>query len=223
MNRDSRRKQFIPAVVIMAAVFTACEGPPMTTAEDTEEAEHAVDQPADRGAIEDLAARHNAVTDWHGPLPLLGPVLTVFVEDALLRQDGRPILLRDMRVEDVTRDQDGYMVHFVSAVSDLSLFLVTIGLANNFDPGVVPNWIRFHLRCPDGVEQILSRAAPSESLGRTLDPTYELVASISAVRKVSAYDIEATVQSEDEVSLETVAKNRFVATGQCLDVYRHPD
>lgn len=223
MNRDSRRKQFVPAIVIMAAVFSACEGPPMTTAEDTEEPENAVDQPADGSAIEELATRHNAVTDWHGPLPLLGPVLTVFVEDALLRQDGRPILLQDMRVEDVTRDEDGYVVHFVSAVSDLNLFLVTIGLANNFDPGVVPNWIRFQLRCPDEVERILSRAAPSESLGRALDPTYELVASISAVRKVSAYDIEATVQSEDEVSLETVAKNRFVATGQCLDVYRHPD
>ncbi len=222
MNRDSRQKQFIPAVVIMVAVFSACEGPPMTTADDTEEAENAVDQPADGSVIEDLAARHDAVTDWHGPLPLLGPVLTVFVEDALLRQDGRPILLRDMRVEDVTRDEDGYVVHFVSAVSDLNLFLVTIGLASNFDPGVVPNWIRFDLRCPDEVGQILSRAAPSES-SRTLDPTYELVASISAVRKVSAYDIEATVQSEDEVSLETVAKNRFVATGRCLDVYRHPD
>lgn len=222
MNRDSRRKQFIPAVVIIAAVFGACEGPPTTIAEDPGEAENAVDQPADGSAIEALAARHDAVTDWHGPLPLLGPVLTVFVEDALLRQDGRPILLRDMRVEDVTRDEDGYMVHFVSAVSDLSLFLVTVGLASNFDPDVVPNWIRFHLRCPDEVEQILSRVAPSESRP-TLDPTYELVASISAVRKVSAYDIEATVQSEDEVSLETVAKNRFVATGQYLDVYRHPE
>ncbi len=106
VNRDSRWTQFIPAVVIMAAAFSACEAPPMTTAEDTGaedtgEAENAVDQPADGGAIEDLAARHNAVTDWHGPLPLLGPVFTVFVEDALLRQDGRPILLRDMRVEDV--------------------------------------------------------------------------------------------------------------------------
>ena len=223
MNRDSRRKQFIPAVVITVAAFSACEGPPTTTAEDTGEAENAVNQPAGGSTLEDLAARHNAVTDWRGPLPLLGPVFTVFVEDALLRQGGRPILLPDMRVEDVTRDEDGYVVHFVSAVSDLSLFLVTIGLASNFDPGVVPNWIRFHLRCPDEVEQILSRAAPSEPLGRTLDPTFELVASISAVRKVSAYDIEAKVQPEDEVSLETVAKNRFVATGQCLDVYRHPD
>ena len=178
MNRYSGRQQFIPAIVMMAAVFSACEGPPTTTVEDTGEAENTVDQPADVSAGEDLAAKHDAVADWHGPLPLLGPVFTVFVEDALLRQDGRPILLRDMKVEDVTRDENGYVVDFVSAVSALNLFLVTIGLASNFDPGVVPNRIHFHLRCPDEVEQILSRAAPSESLGGTPDPTYELVASI---------------------------------------------
>lgn len=65
-------------------------------------------------AISQMAANHNAVKDWGEGLPSewssLG-VLTIHLQDALLRKDGRPVLL-DVNLTDIRREGARYVADF---------------------------------------------------------------------------------------------------------------
>ena len=59
-------------------------------------------------AISQMAASHNAVKDWGEGLP---SALTIHLQDALLRKDGRPVLL-DVNLTDIRREGARYVADF---------------------------------------------------------------------------------------------------------------
>lgn len=145
--------------------------------------------------VADMAAKHNAVTDWKQAfdkkgLALFEPTYTVEVEDALIRTDDRPIMFF-AAVADVVRETNTYSVHFY-----------------NWFGAILRADIHFVLDCrPDQVKEIMLHRAG-------LFEKYAIVAQISGVKKVK---LKATTSTEsDEIALEP--SNVFIAEGRCLDL-----
>lgn len=63
----------------------------------------------------EFASRYDAVTDWgvvfEDPDAILEEVYTFEIEDALVRTDSRPVLIL-ATLEDVTKENDTYFLHF---------------------------------------------------------------------------------------------------------------
>lgn len=147
-------------------------------------------------AITDMIARHNAVNDWERNLrekfiSMLTKVYSIQVEQALVRKDGRPILLF-ASVEDVARQDNKYFGHF----------------HNWF--GLGPN-IHFVLECkPDQIKKVMEQSASQFE-------QYAVVALISSIQRPK---FEPGAYSENgegqEITIES--SNIFIAKGRCVDL-----
>ena len=76
-------------------------------------------------AIAQLSNKYNAVSDWSELLSKkssTSPVLTIEVEDALLRKDNRPVLLR-VTLDDVERKENKYLAYFAADFTELKFVL----------------------------------------------------------------------------------------------------
>ncbi|MFA5271977.1 MAG: hypothetical protein WC412_06555, partial [Candidatus Omnitrophota bacterium] len=76
-------------------------------------------------AIAQLSNKYNAVSDWSELLSkksVISPILTIEVEDALLRKDNRPVLLR-VTLDDVERKENNYLAYFAADFTALKFVL----------------------------------------------------------------------------------------------------
>jgi hypothetical protein len=154
----------------------------------------------------DMVAKHNAVTDWKQNLNKKGEFLgdsvyTIEIEEALIRNDGRPILFF-CGVNDIVRKENKYLVYF----SNLFGFLASAD-------------VHFILDCtPDQVKEIMLHRAG-------LFEKYAVIARVSEVKKVKLklanYPEEHAVTDYDVVETDKVVlepSNVFIAKGCCLEL-----
>jgi hypothetical protein len=187
-------KRFAVALMIVVSCLLSCSRTdPKAPAQEGER-----ERLRFEAEVRELASQFNAVSDWQTTLGSdlrSSPLYTIEVEKALLRSDGRPLLLPEMVVEDVRRSGDQYVVHF--------------GVL--FGPG--PREITFVLACPaKTAEEIVARAPAAE-----LPSEYNVIAVVRDVQKVSG-DFPVITKQDDQFEIEREAKNRFEARGECVAV-----
>jgi len=152
--------------------------------------------------ISGMVARHNAVIGWEEIFNVedivTGQVYTLQVEDALVRKDGRPILLFGS-VSDIVRRNNEYFVHFKKGVLDFSIPDIYFALKLNAEQ----------------IKKIIGQK--TEIFDR-----YAIVATITSVQRPK-FDVKAYSQNgEDgkseytEIAVEPC--NIFIAKGRCLDL-----
>jgi hypothetical protein len=150
-------------------------------------------------AIIELADKYNAVVDWNKPLNkilnLMSPIFTVEVEDALLRNDNRPVLFL-ARVEDIKRKEDKYLVSFLMDDSALE-YWSTINVA---------------LDCSD--EQV--RKIMQQQYDREWE-NFAVIAEIQKVRKVE-FNLKAEGDFEEPKIRVDTTDSVFIVSGKCLDL-----
>lgn len=154
--------------------------------------------------ISDMAARHNAVTDWEKtfykkldillkPGILLRQIYTVDIEDTLIRNDNRPVLLF-AHVDDITRQGNKYYVYFQDYF-------------DSYD-------IRFILECnSEQVKKIMNQKCSYKE-------EYSFVALISSIYRPK-FEVGAEISGDDERSYAEVvveSSDILIARGRCLDL-----
>lgn len=145
--------------------------------------------------ISNMVARHNAVTDWNKNFyegdTLLRHTYTVQVEDALIRNDGRPVLLFGS-VDDVIRQGNKYYVHFQNVLYQ------------------GPD-IHFVLECDsEQVKKIMGHMAG-------LFNQYAVVALIQSLQRPK-FEVTAFSHSGEDAEVVVESSDIFIARGRCLDL-----
>ena len=153
-----------------------------------------------------MIAKHNAVADWRQQIPKVKnfgrTVYTIELEDALVKTDGRPVLLL-AAVRDIVKESEKYSVHIVVSSDEFPIILA----------GISSVVVQFSLLCTqEQVDKILPR--PRSSLFE--HKCFAVVARISEVRKIRL-EVNAYGETYDECYLGP-SENTFSATGECLDV-----
>jgi len=168
------------------------------TGESKEDKARAERQERDKQVIAALASKHNAVQDWRDGLPsdLLYETFTIHWQEALVRDDGRPIVFR-AHLDDVRKHGDGYIATF-----------------SEFPLGRVfrhPYWL---LRCGQSqAKRLLGYSDPRLA-------EFYVVARIASVeRAVFQVSARAEVYSPEEVygRLDIEGARAVVATGELVD------
>jgi len=137
-----------------------------------------------------LAARHNTVSGWHEAL-VDGrvPLFTVTLENALMKTDGRPVLLAESMLEDISL-RDG---HYYVELSATELYM---------------GEVRFLLECPSEIATALLARKDLMAFDR-----FAVVARIESVRKV--FGLRPERDGED---VRIASGTLFVVLGKCLEV-----
>ena len=150
-----------------------------------------------------------ANSDWTSAI---GP-FSVQVEDALR---GKRLLLKGVSVADLIRRDDGHHALLGSDGSDALL-----GTSN------VPETLRFLVSCtePD-VQKILTGGREIAGSSQTGFAFYERsvidgIVEVADVRRVSSVDLEPQPDG-DSARIESVARNRFLATGKLVALRVRP-
>lgn len=147
-------------------------------------------------AITEVVGRHKAVAGWGKNLrekymSMLMKVYSIQVEEALIRNDRRPILFF-ASIEDVARQNDKYFAHFHNW--------------GNIDPD-----IHFVLECnSDQVEKIMEQSA-------TYFERYAVVALISIIQRPK-FEPRAYSENGEEPEIAVESSDIFIARGRCLDL-----
>jgi uncharacterized protein YxeA len=147
-------------------------------------------------AITELVGRHNAVTGWEKNLrekymSMLMKVYSIQVEEALIRNDRRPVLFF-ASIEDVARQDDKYFAHFHNWRS------------------IGPD-IHFVLECNlDQVEKVTEQSADYFK-------QYAVVALISIIQRPK-FEPRAYSENGEEPEIAVESSDIFVAKGRCLDL-----
>jgi hypothetical protein len=109
-----------------------------------------------------LAGRYNAITNWKAKFEDVDEIYVADVQDALIRKDGRPLLV-SVEVIDIVKAEDKNIVHFRETNSD--------------DPDT-----RFILECSS--EQIKTITEHRDEFTE-----FAVVASIASVRRANKEDV----------------------------------
>ncbi|PYS81272.1 MAG: hypothetical protein DMF67_17380 [Acidobacteria bacterium] len=115
-----------------------------------------------------------------------GRVFAFDVQEAIVRQDKRPILLVT-EIDDAVKDGDKYYLNLE---------------AINYTADIY-----FTLEC--SAEQVQQIAGQVESV----KDNYAIIADVASVRKIR-FSVEASPQSEDEAEIELNASDAFNARGR---------
>jgi hypothetical protein len=109
-NRQRRPAQLVLAIVFLFGAC-GCDTAKESGSESSQEIES-------RAKEYNFGAKHNAVVDWLDSKSKVEGFTLAF-QNALIRQDGRPIL-ENVLLEDVRRDAEGLMAQFASSWALLS-------------------------------------------------------------------------------------------------------
>ena len=161
--------------------------------EKAQEAKSEYEQEEKQKTITQFSNKYNAVSDWSELLSkksATSPILTMEIEDALLRKDNRPILLR-VTLDDVERKENKYLAYFSA---DFSVDFTSL---------------KFILDCNDEqIKKITQRQL-------RLSDEYAVIAEIQKIRKIT---FESAVEDKDGEESGTYIMDTLIATGKCLDL-----
>lgn len=151
-------------------------------------------------AINSFAEKYNAVTDWKNPIDtndLFSQPFTIEVQDALLRSDARPLLIR-ADILDIERNNDKYIIHLTD-----DALLRMIGRPS----------IEFVLTCSD--DQI-KKITPHKGT-HLISQHCVVIANIDQVKKQNHY-IQPVDDEGHYKEVRIDITDTFVATGHCIDL-----
>jgi hypothetical protein len=139
-------------------------------------------------AIAQMISKHQAVQHWEGDVKESGRVFAVNVQEAMVRSDGRPILLIE-RIDDLVKEGDKYYLNFESITYTHDIY--------------------FTLECDaEQANNLLSQpSSPSDE--------YAIIAHVSSVRKLK-FNISASPQSTEEAEIDLDTSDALTAEGKCL-------
>lgn len=127
-------------------------------------------QAAEHETLSKLAGRYNAVIDWNANFEDVDEIYIADVQEALIRKDGRPLLL-SAEVTDIVKVEDKNVVYFRETNSD--------------DPNV-----RYTLECSP--EQTRTIAEHREEFTE-----FTVIASIASVRRANKEDVREDSDPSD--------------------------
>jgi len=152
-------KQLRALLLLAPLLILGCDGLPESSSEVMTEEERVEE-------IAEFASQYDAVSDWgvlfEDPDAYLEEVYTFEIEGALLRTDSRPVLIL-ATLEDVTKENDTYFLHF----STLS--------ANQFSYSFLIPELRLVL---EGEKNLIDTVTSGP---RTFFDEYAIIATISSV------------------------------------------
>jgi hypothetical protein len=182
--------------------------------EDMSDTSQAIQQEQRQTAqqVNALCSRYNAVPDWSQQLKKDNAdfdtaIYTIEAQDALIRPDGRPVLLL-ASVCDIARQSDKYSVHFYAS--------------SDFTTGTPEHALHFILTCTqDHIQKILTH--PQSIFDMSFGTqSFAVVANISEVRKVRlALTADGYTDVWEDVVIDMdldPSFNVFHAKGDCLDL-----
>jgi len=144
----------------------------------------------DNPAIAQLIPKHNAIPYWGKDVEHLRQVLAINVQESLVRNDKRPVLLI-AKIDDVAKEGDKYIltVESITYLAD-----IYFALESNLEQ----------------VTKITNQDSSSHD-------EYAIIADVTSVRKLR-FSISASPKSEDEAEIELDTSDAFTANGRCLDL-----
>jgi len=173
------RRAGLIAILLVAGGLTACHRDEVS--EYTKRAQERETK------IVGIAKELDASVDWEFSQHLLGSVFSIEIEDALSSLGDRPLLLRDLEVEDVRRENGDYVIRFARG-------------------SVFPSFrseVKLDLVCDERAARLAATSSAND---------WAVVATLDRVRKVDSY--RAYVGAQDAVAIGP--QNRFVLTGRCI-------
>ena len=139
-------------------------------------------------------------------------VFTYNLQTLLVNEGGRPVLF-DGFLDDITKDEDQFIVHFTSRLSH-----------DDSDDRTV----RFHLKSDLGDVESLIEQPPDYSDSskylflQGIRKYYLLVAQVTDVEKILNYTVLATSsEGTEQVDLEIPSPDTFSVFGELLDMVRY--
>lgn len=119
MNRRAfiKRTSSIGVIVMLTLLTASCN-----SKADREKQEQSQRKARQTKVKNDLAVKFGAITDWDKNLKDRGLLYTIDVQEALIRSDKTPVLFEAF-VEDVTRDNNKYIVRLVSSSLEIYFLL----------------------------------------------------------------------------------------------------
>lgn len=173
-----------------------------------------------------LISRHNAII-----FPPKGfgkrKVFTYNLQKLLINKDGRPILF-DGTLDDITKDNDHFTVHFISYLAKYAEYEVpALQLLSNI---LDERRVRFHLKCKyEDVESLLDN--PPNAL-RPMDGILGLlygkeefcvVCTVTHVDRILHYAVKARPISSEEAEIEIESPDTFSVTGELVEMLKYPE
>ena len=141
-------------------------------------------------------------------------VFTCNLQELLTGQDGKPVLF-DGFLDDITRDEKGFAVHFTSRLSQ-----------DNEDDRTV----RFHLRCEYcDVKSLIENPPEYRRVSKYLflkgiQKDFLVVCFITGVGKIINYSIIGrTKEGSEDVELDVKSPDTFSARGRLLEMVKYSD
>ncbi len=146
-------------------------------------------QQQSRDTVVATAKRYGAIIDWEERLK--DSAFSIQVEDAILPEDGKPIVV-DGFIEDVARHNDQYYLYI-----------------NDWRTG--GNTISFVLECdPATARHVIEKNGSFGSVS--------VIAQITSVEKAQLALRSGVKTTEDPVPIEIDSSSLFIARGKCLEV-----
>jgi hypothetical protein len=169
-----------------------------------------------------LINRHNAIVF---PPKDFGTrkVFTYNLQIFLINKDGRPVLF-DGTLEDITKDNDHFTIHFSSYLAEYELPGLQ-SLGRLFDE----RRIRFHLKCKyEDVKPLLDNPPKYEDeiLDMLLFSKKEefcVVGLIKQVNKIIKYTVQGYPVSQEDVELEIESPDVFSVAGELVEMLKYPE
>ena len=193
----AKKYWILSAIMTIGIILSSCDN---NSSEETtqKEKKHKITE-----GVKRLCSQYDAVTSWKqriGKKGFLEHTFTIEVEDALIRNDGRPILFYGV-ANDIVKESDKYIVYWGIGLASL----LRAPMSGAFGPNV-----RFVLEStPSQVEEIMHHSASSVSFD-----DYAVIAQISEVEKIR-FELSSG-ESGEKVHVET--SDVFMAKGKCLDL-----
>jgi len=181
------------------AILASCERGKKDEKEPIEKAKREIEI---EKRITKMAKKHNAVINWEKGLKAknwFAGIYTLKVQNALKREDKRPVLLH-ATIQDIEKSDNGYLVYF-------DRWAGYFGIESE-----VSFPILFILKCPE--EQVQKILNQSDEL---ILENYSVIASISEVKKMR-FSLTPYSIGEYEAHIEIDSSEVFIARGDCLDL-----
>jgi hypothetical protein len=141
-------------------------------------------------------------------------VFMLNLQSLLMNQDGRPILFNGF-LEDITREEGQFYVHFTSRLSNEVSDRRTV---------------QFHLRCGyDDVRALLEKPPEHDSVSRYLflrgiRKDFLVVAGVENVERVAHYEVVGhSSEGSEKVDLEIQAPDTFSADGELVSMVKYSE